>query len=203
MSQRKRNILKGWFETGDKPTQTQFSDLIDSFFTLLEDSLTIDQVENLQEALDSKAPISAVSGILQSQLVTTVDKPGIPEGTTFIVGTTIEYILNQLLAPDIVNPTTVLDTFPGNVVFTSNVNTDFDIVTCDTALIVGVEKILLTIVSDNEGNILKVDPSHYVENLDDFEATAAINAANEIEITITINSAPGDVTVKKPIIRYL
>ncbi len=29
---RSRNVLKGYFESGDKPTQAQFVDLIDSFF---------------------------------------------------------------------------------------------------------------------------------------------------------------------------
>ena len=31
MAIKERNILKGYFETGDKPTQSQFADLIDSF----------------------------------------------------------------------------------------------------------------------------------------------------------------------------
>lgn len=52
MSQKTKNILKGYFETGDMPTQSEFESLVDSFFNLLEDTLPIDKVENLQELLD-------------------------------------------------------------------------------------------------------------------------------------------------------
>jgi len=37
MSQETRTILKGWFETGDKPTQPQFASLIDSFVNISDD----------------------------------------------------------------------------------------------------------------------------------------------------------------------
>jgi hypothetical protein len=37
MSQQLRNILKGYFTTGAKPTQAQFENLIDSLFSLLDD----------------------------------------------------------------------------------------------------------------------------------------------------------------------
>lgn len=39
--QQTRNILKSWFETGDIPTQQQFADLIDSFFTYNDDTINM------------------------------------------------------------------------------------------------------------------------------------------------------------------
>jgi hypothetical protein len=38
MAVKNRNILKSYFETGDKPTEAQFIDLIDSMFNISEDS---------------------------------------------------------------------------------------------------------------------------------------------------------------------
>ena len=38
MTQRSRAALKAFFETGDKPTQQQFADLIDSLFSLTDDT---------------------------------------------------------------------------------------------------------------------------------------------------------------------
>lgn len=37
MAQKNRTDLKAFFETGDKPTQSQFADLIDSFYNIDED----------------------------------------------------------------------------------------------------------------------------------------------------------------------
>ncbi len=54
MAKQTRNILKSWFETGDKPTQAQFASLIDSFFHLDEDQLTITKVANLETALNNR-----------------------------------------------------------------------------------------------------------------------------------------------------
>ncbi|RBL88524.1 hypothetical protein [Chitinophaga flava] len=50
-----RNRLKSWFETGDYPTQQQFWDLIDSFLHRLEDTIDIDNVQNLRSHLNAKA----------------------------------------------------------------------------------------------------------------------------------------------------
>ena len=37
MAQRSRELLKSWFQTGDKPTQEQFKDLIDSCYNIEDD----------------------------------------------------------------------------------------------------------------------------------------------------------------------
>lgn len=58
-----RAILKTWFETGDKPTQNQFAELIDSLFHRTEDSLEISAITGLQDALDSKQPITEAEDI--------------------------------------------------------------------------------------------------------------------------------------------
>jgi hypothetical protein len=50
-----RNKLKGWFETGDYPTQQQFWDLIDSFFHRLDDTIGIDNITGLRALLNGKA----------------------------------------------------------------------------------------------------------------------------------------------------
>jgi hypothetical protein len=50
-----RNKLKGWFETGDYPTQQQFWDLIDSFFHKLEDTMDINSISGLRTLLNAKA----------------------------------------------------------------------------------------------------------------------------------------------------
>lgn len=42
-----RNTLKGWFETGDTPTQAQFVDFFDSYFHLTEDTLPANKVDGL------------------------------------------------------------------------------------------------------------------------------------------------------------
>jgi len=54
MSIQLRNTIKGWFQTGLKPTQAQFRDWIDSFFHLSEDTLPAAQVDGLQALLDAK-----------------------------------------------------------------------------------------------------------------------------------------------------
>jgi len=62
MSERSRAILKSYFETGDKPTQAQFVDLIDSLFSLQEDGGA--KVKLLLEALqlNNRLTKSAVRG---------------------------------------------------------------------------------------------------------------------------------------------
>jgi len=62
MAIRNRTILKGYFETGDKPTQEQFIDLIDSLFNLSDDAGA--KIRTLVEALSSLSRInkSAIRG---------------------------------------------------------------------------------------------------------------------------------------------
>ncbi len=62
MAQRSRNILKQYFETGDKPTREQFADLIDSLFNLTDDGGA--RVKQLLEVLvnDNRLKKSAVRG---------------------------------------------------------------------------------------------------------------------------------------------
>lgn len=49
MAEQNRTTLKGWFETGDKPTEQQFADLIDSMLNLQDDGGA--KVRQLLEAL--------------------------------------------------------------------------------------------------------------------------------------------------------
>ena len=44
MSEKSRSILKSYFETGDRPTQQQFADLIDSIINTTSDNITVDSV---------------------------------------------------------------------------------------------------------------------------------------------------------------
>lgn len=53
MAQKNRNTLKGYFNTGDKPTEQQFGDLIDSFVHRLDDSILQD-ISTLQNNIISK-----------------------------------------------------------------------------------------------------------------------------------------------------
>ena len=59
MSQKIRSDLKGYFETGDKPTQAEFANLIDSNFNLIEDTITVSKISDY--ASDVTARISASS----------------------------------------------------------------------------------------------------------------------------------------------
>jgi hypothetical protein len=54
MAQTSKTDLKKYFETGDKPTQTEYAELIDAF-RHVDDKLAIADVESLQASLDSKA----------------------------------------------------------------------------------------------------------------------------------------------------
>ncbi len=53
MAEQNRQTLKSYFETGDKPTEDEFADLIDSFVNRLED----DYVDNLPNASTSQRGI--------------------------------------------------------------------------------------------------------------------------------------------------
>lgn len=52
-----RAVLQSFFLTGEKPTQDQFADLIDSCFNLVDDTMTISMVSGLSAALAGKAPM--------------------------------------------------------------------------------------------------------------------------------------------------
>jgi hypothetical protein len=58
-----RAALKQWFETGDKPTQGQFAELIDSMFNLADDSITIAAITGLSQALAGKATSAQVKTV--------------------------------------------------------------------------------------------------------------------------------------------
>lgn len=55
MAQRTRTVLKNWFVTGAIPTQSQFWDLIDSFLSVMEDTLPVSKVQGLETLLNGKA----------------------------------------------------------------------------------------------------------------------------------------------------
>lgn len=54
MAQKTRAELKAFFETGDKPTQQQFSDWLDSYFHK-DDAISTENIDGLQLILDAKA----------------------------------------------------------------------------------------------------------------------------------------------------
>jgi len=63
------NTLKTWFRRGIKPTQSQFSDLFDSFFHK-DENVPAASVEGLQELLDEKASAEEVnSGRIASSTI--------------------------------------------------------------------------------------------------------------------------------------
>lgn len=57
-----RNLLKSWFGTGNKPTQGQFAQWIDSFWHK-EDTIAITDVQGLQTVLGGKAAASSLGTI--------------------------------------------------------------------------------------------------------------------------------------------
>jgi hypothetical protein len=57
-----RNTLKSWFQRGMKPLASQFSEWIDSFWHK-NDSIPVESVEGLKNALDAKAETAAVENI--------------------------------------------------------------------------------------------------------------------------------------------
>jgi hypothetical protein len=94
-----RNILKTFFETGDKPTQQQFWDWHDSYWHKTDDAIPVENIDGLAEILDEKAdkatqstvilpigqayydmPTGSILEMLWFQLTTTTD--GISVGTT-------------------------------------------------------------------------------------------------------------------------
>lgn len=58
MAQKNRTTLKGYFNTGDKPTEAQFADLIDSFLNLLEDPDVAMDADDIRDALETLTGIN-------------------------------------------------------------------------------------------------------------------------------------------------
>ena len=54
MTKQKRSTLKSYFRTGAYPTEQQFSHMLDSYVHK-DDTIGMDSVEGLSEALNSKA----------------------------------------------------------------------------------------------------------------------------------------------------
>ena len=100
MAQQNRQTLKSYFETGDKPTEDEFADLIDSFVNRLED----DYVENLPNASTSQRGIVQQASSSEVNSATNNNKYVTPLGVknsienfapvTSVNGKTGEVILN-------------------------------------------------------------------------------------------------------------
>lgn len=69
MAIRTISVLKSYFNTGDKPTESQFADLIDSFFHKSL-SIPISSIENLTEFLDNKVDKIDGKGLSTHDLTT-------------------------------------------------------------------------------------------------------------------------------------
>ena len=100
MAQQNRQTLKSYFETGDKPTEDEFADLIDSFVNRLED----DYVENLPNASTSQRGIVQQASSSEVNSATNNNKYVTPLGVknsienfapvTSVNGKTGEVVLN-------------------------------------------------------------------------------------------------------------
>lgn len=65
MSQQKRLVLKGYFQTGKVPSQAEFADLIDSFIDAADDQVHVDSVQNVGLGLaqpPARLAIKSVAG---------------------------------------------------------------------------------------------------------------------------------------------
>jgi hypothetical protein len=62
MPKQTTDILKSWFQTGDKPTQSQFADLIDSFVHK-DAGISIENVAGLIDVLNLKASSVALDAL--------------------------------------------------------------------------------------------------------------------------------------------
>ncbi|MBL7779921.1 MAG: hypothetical protein JNM22_01805 [Saprospiraceae bacterium] len=82
MAKQAINTIKSWFQTGDKPTQSQFWDWLDSFVHK-DDTIEINNVNGLDDALGSlasQAAVDAITPILLSGTATSRSVT-IPAGT--------------------------------------------------------------------------------------------------------------------------
>lgn len=78
-----RSIIKGWFETGKKPTQGQFADWIDSFWHQ-QDTIPQSSVTGLEDALNgfaTDADIAALKAINLNVVGGASASQNIPAGT--------------------------------------------------------------------------------------------------------------------------
>jgi hypothetical protein len=78
MAIRIRSILKNWFKTGDKPTEAQFADWIDSFYHKTEDTITA------ADATESVAGSSKL--ITSSELNATIASDTEPASSNNVLG---------------------------------------------------------------------------------------------------------------------
>jgi len=80
-----RSVLKTWFLTGEKPTQGQFAELINSVFNLNDDTISIAEIAGLATALGMK--VTAVPGYgLSSNDYTTAEKSKLAALNNYFVG---------------------------------------------------------------------------------------------------------------------
>lgn len=70
-----RNTLKGWFIKGAKPLASQFAAWIDSFWHK-DDKIPIDSINNLQQALNSKADSVAVQNTINEAVENLIVEDG-------------------------------------------------------------------------------------------------------------------------------
>lgn len=89
MAIRARDILKAWFETGDKPTQSQFWDWIDSFWHMT-DTIPQASIENLGTTLDSFALQTEVDAL--KAITLTVVAPATSASVNLPAGTILHKV---------------------------------------------------------------------------------------------------------------
>jgi hypothetical protein len=63
-----RDTAKQWFQTGDKPTQAQFHQLLD-YLRFKDEEITVADIQDLLDVLGAKADTSALEGFEQGQRV--------------------------------------------------------------------------------------------------------------------------------------
>lgn len=111
MSAQTKEILKSYFETGDKPTQAQFADLIDSCFNLPElvkRTATITEVNNNATAVTltisgSKAQLQHTVTYLYTELINNNDDRFICGTFAFVHDTPYLQTIGNLLYSSTVN----------------------------------------------------------------------------------------------------
>jgi len=83
----KRNILKSWFETGDKPTEPQFSSLIDSLSHANDIDLTVNFIDLETFTLSYNEAFKIDSIIVGGGMTVTVKIAG--TSTDYVLGDTV------------------------------------------------------------------------------------------------------------------
>ena len=76
MAEQNRTVLKSYFQTGDKPSQQQFSDLIDSFICKSDDELSINDARNIGIGTTSPRAKLDVAGTLMANATGTGSHSG-------------------------------------------------------------------------------------------------------------------------------